>query len=190
MQRAVFLDRDGTINEEVGYVNHVSRFRMLPGSAQAVRRLNDAGFKVILISNQSGVARGYFPESLVRDVHGLMQEELARAGARLDAVYYCPHHPEGRIDEFRRACDCRKPKPGMLVRAAADWDLDLAASFVVGDKYLDVQTARAAGARGVLVLTGYGRGELQFQKHLWPCLPDHVAENVLDAAGWIIERSH
>ncbi len=188
MHRAVFLDRDGTVNEEVGYVNHISRFVMYPWAPEAVRILNDAGFKVILFTNQSGVARGYFPEDLVVEVHTAMTTQLARAGARLDAIYYCPHHPEGRVEQFRAECECRKPRPGMLLRAAREWGLDLAASFVIGDKYLDIRTGHAASASGVLVLSGYGRGEFEYQRESWPRPPDHVAENLLEAAEWIAGR--
>jgi D-glycero-D-manno-heptose 1,7-bisphosphate phosphatase len=185
MHRAVFLDRDGTVNEEVGYVNHLSRFRVFPWAARAVRSLNDAGFRVVLFTNQSGIARGHFPESLVGEVHEVLARELAHEGARLDGVYYCPHHPDGKVDRYRQVCECRKPRPGMLLRAARELNLDLARSIGVGDKYLDIQTAQAAAARGVLVLSGYGRGELAYESHLWPRPPDHVAENLLDAVEWI-----
>jgi D-glycero-D-manno-heptose 1,7-bisphosphate phosphatase len=189
MHRAVFLDRDGTINEEVGYVNHVSRFRVFPWAARAVRSLNDAGFRVVVFTNQSGIARGHFPESLLAEVHDSMARELAREGARIDGVYYCPHHPEGRLEQFRQTCQCRKPKPGMLLRAARDLDLDLCRSVVIGDKYLDVQTGHAASARGVLVLSGYGRGEYEYERHWWPRPPDHIAENLLDAAAWVTRQT-
>ncbi|NWG14274.1 MAG: HAD family hydrolase [Acidobacteria bacterium] len=186
MKSAVFLDRDGTISEEVGYVNHVDRFKIYPWSAEAIRRLNEAGLRVFVVTNQSGVARGYFPEELVRQVNGLMVQALAQRGARIDGIYYCPHHPDGREGAFRRVCDCRKPSPGLLERAARDHALDLAASFVVGDRYLDIETGFRVGTRGVLVLSGYGKGEYLYQRATWPRPPDHVAEDLAEAAEWIL----
>ncbi len=179
LRPAVFLDRDGTIAEEVGYLNHLSRFRMFPFAAQAIRLLNLAKLPVIVITNQSGIARGYFPESLVHMVHELMTEQLAAAGARPDAVYYCPHKGDD-------ACDCRKPKPGMLERAAREHGLDLRRSFVVGDRYGDVELAHRVGARAVLVRTGYGEGEVQWHSAKWPSPPDFIADDLVEAANWIL----
>ncbi len=179
LRPAVFLDRDGTIAEEVGYLNHLSRFRMFPFAAQAIRLLNLAKLPVIVITNQSGIARGYFPESLVHMVHELMTEQLAAAGARPDAVYYCPHKSDD-------ACDCRKPKPGMLERAAREHGLDLRRSFVVGDRYGDVELAHCVGARAVLVRTGYGEGEVQWHSEKWPSPPDFIADDLVEAANWIL----
>jgi len=183
---AVFLDRDGTLNEEVGYLNHPSRFRMLAGAAKAVRMLNDSGLPVILATNQSGVARGYFPEGLVHEINGLLARELAREGATLDAVYCCFHHPEAHVEKYRLRCECRKPKPGLLTRAAKDLDLDLPRSWLIGDRLLDVATAHAAGARGILVLTGYGRGEMEHPPPGMEARPDRVADNLLDAVRWLL----
>ena len=130
LRPAVFLDRDGTIAEEVGYLDHISRFHMFPFVAQAIRQLNRANLAVVVVTNQSGVARGYFPESLIGTVHELMTTQLAKEGAHVDALYYCPHKEED-------ACACRKPKPGMLESAAREHGLDLRRSFVVGDRYGD-----------------------------------------------------
>jgi D-glycero-D-manno-heptose 1,7-bisphosphate phosphatase len=189
MNRAVFLDRDGTVSEEVGYVNHIDRFRLYPWSADSIRRIREAGFLAFLITNQSGVGRGYFPETLVHETYRLLQRELELSGTRLDGMYYCPHHPDAKLDEYRRHCSCRKPRPGMLLRAAEEWELDLEASFLVGDRYLDVQTAHAAGVRGVMVLSGYGRGEYLYERSLWERPPDHVAENLADATDWIVQQA-
>ncbi|PYV09769.1 MAG: D,D-heptose 1,7-bisphosphate phosphatase [Acidobacteria bacterium] len=186
--RAVFLDRDGTVSEEVGYVNHIERLRLYPFSAAAVRRLNEAGLRTVVVTNQSGVARGYFPEALVAEVHARLVAELAAGGARLDAIYYCPHHPEARVASYRKECDCRKPKVGMLQRAARELSVDLSRSFVVGDRYRDLEPAFRTGAFSILVLSGYGRGEYAYGRATWPRAPDHVAENLLDAAGWILGR--
>jgi D-glycero-D-manno-heptose 1,7-bisphosphate phosphatase len=186
MKGAVFLDRDGTVSDEAGYINHIERFWVYPWTPPAVRKLNDAGVPVFLITNQSGVARGYFPEELVREVHRKLLDSLARSGAYLDGIYYCPHHPEGRMAAYRMLCDCRKPAPGMLLRAARDHDIDLSLSFVIGDRYVDVETGFRAGARGVLVLSGYGRGEYLYQSDLWPRRPDHIAEDLTAAVDWVL----
>ena len=181
MRPAVFLDRDGTIAEEVGYLNHISRFRMFPFAADAIRRLNEAGLPVMVVTNQSGVGRGYFPEALVDEVHELMTRQLAAAGARLDAIYYCPH-------TSAEGCESRKPKPGMLERAAREHALDLKRSFVVGDRSADIELAHNAGARGILVRTGYGEGELAWHVPRWPIQPDYVAQTLTEAADWILRQ--
>jgi D-glycero-D-manno-heptose 1,7-bisphosphate phosphatase len=161
---AVFLDRDGTIAEEVGYLNHASRFRMFPFAAVAIRRLNEAGFPVIVVTNQSGVGRAYFPESLVHSVNELMTQQLDEAGAKLDAIYYCPHTSAD-------GCNCRKPRTGMSDRAAVEHALDLPRSIVVGDPYGDLELVRNVRARGLLVRTGYGEGEIAGHAATWPFQP-------------------
>jgi len=180
------MDRDGTVSDEVGYLNHVSRLRVYPWSASAIRALNDAGLLAVLVTNQAGVARGYFPETMILDVHARLVEELAAQGATLDAIYYCPHHPTAGEPPYRADCECRKPRPGMLLQAAAEHDIDLASSYVVGDKYSDVRLAHAVGASGVLVMTGYGRGEYEYERETWPRAPEHVAESLEDAVAWIV----
>jgi D-glycero-D-manno-heptose 1,7-bisphosphate phosphatase len=189
MQRAVFLDRDGTVCEEVGYLNHVDRMRLFPWTAAAIRKFNAAGLRTVLVTNQSGVAKGYFPEALVDEVHQRLRQELADSGASLDAIYYCPHHPEGKVPAYRRMCDCRKPSLGMIQRAATEHDLDLTLSFMVGDKYVDLETAYRAGMRAVLVLSGYGKGEYLYQSHTWSRMPDYIAEDLADAADWILSQT-
>ena len=178
---AVFLDRDGTVAEEVGYLNHASRFRMFPFVAAAIHRLNEAELPVVVVSNQSGVGRGYFPESLVHSVNEMMKRELTAAGARIDAIYYCPHTSADH-------CDCRKPKTGLLERAAREHSLELGRSFVVGDRYGDIELARSVRARGILVRTGYGEGELAWHSAKWPTQPDFVAEDLSKAADWILRQ--
>ena len=178
---AVFLDRDGTINEEMGYINHVSRFRLLPEAAPAIRRLNEAGLAVVVITNQSGAARGYFPASLVEEVHQHMQNLLAEEGARVDAIYTCLHAPDA-------GCSCRKPQPGLLLQAAGDLGLDLSHSYLVGDRYVDIQTAANGGVQGILVLTGYGLGEYENFRNANPTKPVHIAPNLLEAAEFILNK--
>jgi D-glycero-D-manno-heptose 1,7-bisphosphate phosphatase len=181
LRPAVFLDRDGTITEEVGYLNHATRFRMFPFAAAAIRRLNEAGLPVIVVTNQSGVGRGYFPESLVHTVNELMTQQLARAGAKIDAVYYCPH-------TSAENCNCRKPRTGMLDRAALEHALDLRRSFVVGDRFGDMELARNARARSILVRTGYGEGELAWHPAKRSLQPDFVAEDLTRAIDWILRQ--
>jgi D-glycero-D-manno-heptose 1,7-bisphosphate phosphatase len=187
--RAVFIDRDGTISEEVGYVNHVSRYRVFPFAAAAVRALNEAGWLAVLVTNQAGVARGYFEEKLIGEVHGVLAAELAKGGARLDAVYYCPHHPSVGEPPYRLDCDCRKPRPGLIRRAAEELGLDLRRCWMVGDRHSDTVLARNAGVRSAFVLTGYGRGELEHQSRAWEHGPDLVAEDLLEAVRKIIDHS-
>ena len=179
LRRAAFLDRDGTICEEMGYVNHVDRLRIFPFAAAAIRQLNEAQVPVIVVTNQSGVARDIFPESLVHQVHQKMIAELSAGGARVDAIYFCPHKTED-------ACECRKPNPGLLERAAGDHALDLSASWVVGDRYADLEMGYAAGARGILVMTGYGRGEYELHRTRWARQPDALAENLTEAVRRIL----
>ncbi len=154
---AVFLDRDGTLIEEVHYLSHPEQVRLIPAAADAVRRLNDAGVLVVVVTNQSGVARGYFPENCVREVHDRVSLLLAERGAKIDAFYHCPHHPTEGVGEYRVACACRKPKPGMLLAAARDLDIALTASWMIGDKPCDAEAGHAAGCRTLLVRTGHGK---------------------------------
>ena len=182
------MDRDGTISEEVGYINHLSRYRLLPRSLQAIRLINDSGFLAIVTTNQSGVARGYFSESLVGQVHERLLAWARDGGARLDAIYYCPHHPHEGEPPFRADCDCRKPRPGMIRRAAREHDIDLARSYVVGDTRADIEAGAAAGVPGILVLTGYGRGLVEHGRATMRVEPLAVREDLLDAVRFILGR--
>jgi D-glycero-D-manno-heptose 1,7-bisphosphate phosphatase len=182
------MDRDGTLTEEVGYVNHPSRLRLLPQSGAAVRRLNQAGIAVVVVTNQSGIARGYFSPEVLAAVNATLVSHLKDEGAHLDGVYVCPHHPTEGEAPYRLVCDCRKPKPGLLLRAASDLGLDLERSTLVGDKGSDLVAARAVGTRAVLVLTGYGLGEWEYRRSALPVQPDHVADDLLGAADWVIKE--
>jgi D-glycero-D-manno-heptose 1,7-bisphosphate phosphatase len=186
---AVFIDRDGTLSHEIGYVNHPSRFRLFPYAVDAVRLLNRGGLLAVLVTNQAGVARGYFPESVIHEVHAGLQAALAEGDAHLDGIYYCPHHPSAGAPPYRLDCDCRKPRPGLVRRAAADLGIDLARSYVVGDRQGDLQLAWNVGARGVLVKSGYGLGELTYHAPSWPRQPDLVAEDLLEAVERILNEA-
>lgn len=188
MKRAVFIDRDGTISEEVGYINHPSRFRVFPYAAAAIKLLNDADWLAVVLTNQAGVARGYFTEDMIRTVHDRLELDLKKEGARLDAIYYCAHHPSVGEPPYRCDCDCRKPKPGLILRAAQELDIDLRQSWMIGDRYSDIELARNAGVNSAFVLSGYGRGEWEHQRAGWKHEPDLVAENLLEAVRLIIDQ--
>jgi D-glycero-D-manno-heptose 1,7-bisphosphate phosphatase len=159
---AVFLDRDGTINVEKEYLHRAEEFEFVRGAPEAIRLLKEAGFLVVVVTNQSGVARGYYDEAAVHRLHRFVDNELATAGATIDAYYLCPHHPRHGIGPYRTECACRKPLPGMLLAAASDLGIDLSLSWIVGDKAADVEAGIAAGCRPLLVRTGYGAAEANF----------------------------
>lgn len=186
MNRAVFFDRDGTVSEEVGYLVDLAQLRLIPGAGLAIRTLNLSGFKVVLVTNQSGVARGYFPESLVHEAHQRLEKMLALDGARLDGIYYCPHHPTAGYSPYTMTCECRKPRTGLLERAANDLAIDLRRSFVVGDKWSDVELARRAGAVSILVQTGFGHDDPGNIRPDGLADPDHVASDITGAVEWIL----
>ncbi len=183
---AVFLDRDGTIIEEVGYLDRLERLALFPWTIDSVRLLNRAGLRVVVLTNQAGVARGIIDESFVHVAHAHLRERCAAGRARIDAFYYCAHHPDAPLAQYRRRCDCRKPAPGMARQAAADLDLDLARSFVVGDRWGDVAVASAVGATGLLVKTGYGASEAARPRDDAPVAA--VIANLAEAVGWILRR--
>jgi len=185
---ALFMDRDGTISEEVGYVNHPSRFRVFPYTADAIKLLNENDWLAIVVTNQAGVARGYFAEDVILQVHDRLRGDLENASAQLDAIYYCAHHPSVGEPPYRLDCDCRKPKTGLIDRAAADFEIDLERSWMVGDRYGDLELARNARLHSAFVLSGYGRGEWEYQRGSWKLEPEVVAENLLEAVKKIIER--
>lgn len=177
-ERAVFLDRDGVINEEVSYLTRPEDFRLLPRAAAAIRLLRKHGWRVVVVTNQSGVTRGYYTEADIAAIHERMRRDLARAKTQVDAVYFCPHHPD-------EGCDCRKPGTLLFERAAADLRLDLAASYFVGDKLTDLLPGKALGGCTILVLTGYGHQEQELARQQG-FRPDYIADSLYSAAQWII----
>ena len=186
MRPAVFLDRDGTLIEERGYLSKLEDIALFEDTPAALRRLREAGFALVVVTNQAGIARGYFDEAFVQKAHRYLGEMLAAEGIVIDGYYYCPHHPDGLVPEYSRVCRCRKPAPGMVEQAARDLGLDIDRSFVVGDKWLDVELATNAGAHGILVRTGYGAGDEQR-----PELRNAIAivDTILDAANEIVRRT-
>ncbi|MGA9115850.1 MAG: HAD family hydrolase [Bacteroidota bacterium] len=184
----VFLDRDGTLNEEVDFVRHPEELRLLPGAGEAVRRLNGARLPVCVVSNQSGVARGYLTEEDLVPIHARLAAGIGASGGHLDRIYYCPHHPREGLPPYNVECACRKPGFGMLLRGAGELDLDLKRSFMVGDGLVDMQAGNAAGTACILVLTGYGRQsrpECAAQGLRLDC----VAESITEAVDFILRRT-
>lgn len=181
MNKAVFLDKDGTLIEDVGYMSSHHQVKFIPGAPEAIKKLNEAGFKVIIISNQAGVARGLVTENMVMTIDKTINKQLLAQGAHFDAAYYCPHHPEHGVYPYKQACDCRKPNPGMIKKAQKRFDLDLAKSFMIGDKATDIECGRNAGLKTVIVKTGYG--EVAGAK------PDQVAANLSGAVNWVLSLS-
>jgi len=184
---AVFIDRDGTLIVEVGYLSNPDQLELFESSAESVKKLNDAGILSILVTNQSGVARGYFGEDTVNLLNQKLSDVLKENDAYLDAVYYCPHHKNGIIEKYKKDCDCRKPKPGLINQAIADFkNINLEKSYVIGDKACDIELAKNAGCKGILLKTGYGTQVLEESNQNY-IKPDYVAENMIDAVNWLLD---
>jgi D-glycero-D-manno-heptose 1,7-bisphosphate phosphatase len=177
--RAVFLDRDGTIMEDANYVGSLDRVILIPCAAAALKRLREAGYKLFVITNQSGVGRGYFSSEAVRQIHAHLDEQFGKIGVRFDRYYVCPHHPEDN-------CDCRKPKPKFLLEAAREYGLNLSHCFMIGDRPSDLMAGRNAGARTILVLTGVGQETFATGE----VAPDHAAQDIAAAADWILQQPY
>jgi D-glycero-D-manno-heptose 1,7-bisphosphate phosphatase len=184
---AVFLDRDGTLLEEAGYLDRLERLVFFPYSIDAVRLLNRGGFAVVIVTNQAGIARGIFKEAFVADAHRHIAERLELGGARIDGFYYCPHHPDGVIEALKQDCECRKPRSGMFTRAATELGLDMARSFVIGDRWHDLEAGQRVGARGILVRTGYGLTEEASPRAALQ--PAAITDNVMEAVSWILRAA-
>ena len=186
MQRAIFLDRDGTIIEDAGYIGEINRIKFLPMVGEAIKLLNESGFKVIITTNQAGIARGYFTEEAVREVNRYIEETLAKQGAFIDRTYYCPHHIEGIVEEYRKECHWRKPNPGMIEEAAREHSIDLKNSFVIGDKISDIEAGHRAGCKAVL-LVGKDSPNRKVEDAL---VSEHVATDLYKAVEWLLNLSH
>ena len=187
---AVFLDRDGTINEEVGYLDSLDKLKIIPSAYEAIRLINESGMKVVVISNQAGVARGFFTEDFVKVTHEHLQTALRQQGATIDNFYYCPHHPTEGIEPYRQVCNCRKPAPGMLLQAAQDLNIDLKRSYLVGDRFNDMEAGKKIGVRGILVKTGFGQSLLQDDgpdEATPENKPDFIAADILGAVKLILK---
>ena len=185
-RKAVFLDRDGCVNVENDHIRDIAQFQLYSDSAKSIKRLNDAGYAVVVITNQSGVARGYMTEGLLREVNALMLKQVAEGGGRIDRVEYCPHHPEGVVKEYALECDCRKPRPGMIFRAGMALGLDFSKSFVVGDKISDIELGPATGMKAILVRTGFGERDLGKINRGEAVAPDFTASGIKEAVDWIL----
>jgi D-glycero-D-manno-heptose 1,7-bisphosphate phosphatase len=178
MFKAVFLDRDGVITQDPPhYAHRLDQFALLPGSGPAIKLLNENQFRVIVITNQSGVARGMYKETDITIFNNAMIDGLKQYGASVDAIYYCPHHPDAKIEDYRINCNCRKPKPGMLINGGNKFEIDFKISFLVGDKWSDVEAGRSVGCKTILVKTGHGVQELMYKND--PV--DYIAADLLDA---------
>jgi len=185
---AVFIDRDGTINEQMGYVNHPSRFILLPRVAEAIRLLNENGYLVFVVTNQSGVARGYFPIELVYEIHRRMEDSLLQKGAKIDGIFFCPHYPSGVINRYAITCKCRKPNTGLIDMARKKFAIDITNSWVIGDTVSDIEMAKRAGIKSILVKTGYGLGEIEYVLPTKGITPNHIADGLFDAVCFILEN--
>jgi D,D-heptose 1,7-bisphosphate phosphatase len=174
MAEAVFIDRDGVINVDYGYVHRVEDFEFIPGSVQALKRLSRSDYNIIVITDQSGIGKGYYTKDDLVAVHAYMEQELDKQGIKVDAIYYCDHAPEDN-------CDCRKPKVKNLEKAARDFSLDLSRCWLIGDKTRDIQTGKNAGCRTILVMTGKGGSDKDFEVR-----PDVVAKDLKEAVGRIL----
>lgn len=189
MEKIVFLDRDGTLNEEVNYLHKPEDLKILPGVSQALAELRKAGFRLVVVTNQAGVARGYYTEEDVKSLHRYMNRLLEQEGARIDRFYYCPHHPVHGIGPYRINCECRKPGTGMFCQAEEAFEVDREHSYMIGDKLLDTEAGKAYGLTSVLVGTGYGKELRQEQERSGiPPTYDYYAADLCEAARWIIKR--
>ncbi|MBY0360004.1 MAG: HAD family hydrolase [Candidatus Obscuribacterales bacterium] len=187
MRPVVFLDRDGTLNEEIGYIRELSFLNLISGAAESVKKLNDANIAAILVSNQTGAARGYYDEAHIGRLNQRLIDLLADKGAHLDGVYYCPHLEKASVAELAIKCRCRKPEPGMVEQAYKEHpDLDKNRAYVIGDKASDVELARNCGAKGILVRTGYGQA-VSDGNYQWRVEPDYAAINIVNAIDWILK---
>jgi D-glycero-D-manno-heptose 1,7-bisphosphate phosphatase len=184
---ALFLDRDGTLIEERGYVDRIDLLSLFPWSADALRLVNRAGFAAVVITNQSAIGRGIIDERFLNTVHGTLDERLAAGSAKIGAYYFCPHHPDAERVEYRQVCRCRKPSPGLIERACREMNLDPSRSVMVGDRWIDVKAGKQAGVRTVLVRTGHGKHEEDTPPE--GVRADAILNNLMEAVGWLLRAS-
>ncbi len=186
LKPVVFLDRDGTINYDAGYINHVDNFIIYPYAAQAIRMLNEKGFLVIIITNQSGLARGFFNENTLEEIHSYMISQLRKKGAEIDGIYFCPHDPNAKIEKYKSVCSCRKPETGLVDQALKDFNIDKNNMYFIGDKHSDIMAGYTSGCKTIMVKTGYGKGDLIHKSKSWKVKPDMVADTLLHAVKYIL----
>lgn len=179
--KAVFVDRDGTINVDGPYLSDPDKFKMYPDVGKGIKELKDNGFKIIVITNQSGIARGYFTEKQLADIHAKMEKEFKKFNVELDGIYYCPHHPDDN-------CNCRKPKTGLLDKAIKDHDIIVEESYMIGDKIQDIEAGKKIGMKGILIPVRDGKDETIYEEHRRGCRPDYVACDFEDAVGWVLKN--
>ena len=182
MKRAIFLDRDGTINHDPGYISDPGQFVLIDGAAEAIRRLNDAGYVTVVVTNQSAIARGLCTVETLHAIHNKMKILLAEKGAHIDRIYFCPHHPDGVVTELKITCVCRKPETGMILQAQRELNIDLTQSWMIGDTTADMMLAKRAGVRSILVSTGHAGSDKKYD-----AAPDFVAKDLAGAVGVIIQ---
>ena len=185
--RAVFLDRDGTMIEDVGYLDRLDRLKLFPYTIDAVRLLHRAGFKLVVVTSQNGVAKGVVTEEFLGKAHAHLSRLFEAGGGRIDGYYYCPHSPHAPVERYRTDCECRKPKPGMILAAARDHGIDVAQSIVVGDRWRDIEMGLSAGTKAVLVQTGYGSTEAARPPVHLAAVP--VVANLIEATSWILRNT-
>ncbi|MEE2821484.1 MAG: HAD family hydrolase [Acidobacteriota bacterium] len=197
-QRAIFLDRDGTLIEEIGHLHQIQDVCVYPETYQAVRKINESEFLAIVVTNQSAIARGFLTEKELEEIHLFIQNDFRQEEAWIDAFYYCPHHPEAGTESYTRECPCRKPKPGMLLQAAEELNLALSPSHMIGDKLIDVEAGHRAGCQSVLIKSEHNtkmqqhldEEKVSTSSHENPLqIPDHIASNILGAVDWIMEHN-
>ena len=178
--KAVFIDRDGTINVDVHYLDDLNKFEMYHGVGEGVKKLKENGFKIIVITNQSGIARGYFTEKQLLNIHERMEKEFQKFDVLLDGIYYCPHHPDDN-------CNCRKPNTGLFEKAINEHNIDVKSSYMLGDKILDVGVGKKIGVRTIIIPELHGRVGFLSKKNEWEYNPDYIADDFMDAVGWILK---
>ncbi|MDR2884885.1 MAG: HAD family hydrolase [Deferribacteraceae bacterium] len=188
LRPTAFIDRDGTINIDGGYINHPDNFEVYPYAAQAIRMLNVAGWLVVVVTNQSGIGRGFYTEGVMADIHAKMNAKLNAQGATIDGLYACPHDPNSKIEQYRIECECRKPKTGMFDQAIRELPVDTARMAIIGDKYSDMEPGFKLGMTTIMVATGYGQGDFILKSAKWARQPDYKAANLLEAVRILLKK--